>query len=48
VRRGDASERALSRRPSSCRTPSPPSCAPCSRGCCSGTSTGGWAAWGAG
>ena len=42
------SDRALSLRPSSCRNPSPPSCAPCSRGCCSETSTGGWAAWGAG
>lgn len=42
------SDRALCRRPSSCQTPSPQSCAPCSRGCCSETSTGGWAAWGTG
>lgn len=32
-------------RPWSCPTPSPPSSAPCWRGCCRGTSTGDWAAW---
>lgn len=44
----DVSDHAFSCRLSSCQTPSPPSCAPCSRGCCSEMSTGGWAAWGAG
>lgn len=34
-----------SRRLWSCRTPSPPSSAPCWRGCCRGTSTGDSAAW---